>query len=61
MIIEAPRGGPSDPLRDGTAIQRIVAERHGAPIVWVSSVDGILTLTIASVCYRRRGTAGHRE
>jgi hypothetical protein len=30
VIIEAARGGPSDLLRDGTAIQRLVAERHGA-------------------------------
>ena len=30
VIIEAAQGGPSDMLRDGTAIQRLVAERHGA-------------------------------
>jgi PAS domain S-box-containing protein len=29
-LIEAARGGPSDTLRDGTAIQRLVSERHGA-------------------------------
>jgi hypothetical protein len=29
-LVEAARGGPSDGLRDGTVIQRVVAERHGA-------------------------------
>jgi hypothetical protein len=29
-LVEAARGGPSDGLRDGTVIQRVIAERHGA-------------------------------
>jgi signal transduction histidine kinase len=29
-VIEAARGAPSDAMRDGSAIQRVIAERHGA-------------------------------
>jgi PAS domain S-box-containing protein len=41
-IIEAARGAPSESMRDGSAIQRVIAERHGAQRARLGWAEGEL-------------------
>ncbi len=63
-LVEAARGAPSESMRDGSAIQRVIAERHGAQRARLGWAEGelrrefaILREELAAAVRRRVGGA----